>query len=373
MGRGVRFGRRARALAALVAVGGLLLVGLTLGERGSGETGMPRGERDNRDRSELKTTTTTRRTTTTTTIPVGPVFGAPVGASLLVGMSGSARWTLLDLDTGARSDVRLRTEDPWAAVPVRRGIVVVRAGTAHLVVLDPGDPAASDGLLGSQSTPLGDADLVVATDSPDRVWLVRFTSDFTQRTMAQLVDLVGRPLSDVVEVPAQFVIGAIDEGPVFAAGGRAFIAEERGARPLAVGDVLDMAGGRIALRTCDDRASCSVVIRDLVSGRTTRIAATVEQSDVRSTVVLAPDGQVALFGYEQAPRLAIFDADGDVLGSGPVGLVQGDPAWLPGTHGLLVPSGDGLRRIVPADGGLSDGPMPALDGVRADLVYVIPR
>lgn len=89
--------------------------------------------------------------------------------------------------------------------------------------------------------------------------------------------------------------------------------------------------------------------------------------------MLAPDGRVALFAFDRAAELVIFDADGNVLGSGPARRVQGEPAWLPGGRGLLVPSDDGLRRILPTEAGLFEEPIPALDGVRATTVYVIPR
>src|SRR5688572_20319617 len=104
--------RPSRKVVAVMAGVGLLLVGLTLdGGDGTPSDADSEEARDNSAKLPLKgssTTTTrsgpttTRPTTTTTTIPVGPVFGEPVGAGLLV--YGPSGWRLIDLDTGAQTE-----------------------------------------------------------------------------------------------------------------------------------------------------------------------------------------------------------------------------------------------------------------------------
>lgn len=372
---GGRPSARLQALAALLVVAALLVGGVALDDSGGDQTGAPREERDNRDRAELKTTTTVRPTTTTatTTIPGGPVFGAPVGASLLlVDPESSRRATLVDLDTGARHEVRVQADDPFGVVPVRRGIVVARAGSAKLVRLDPDATADPDGVLGIALETLGPADRVLASGSLDSVWLLRLAGAPTPGVTAQLVDLSGHPLAEVLEVPVDFPVGATGEGVLFEDGGRALLTRRSGTSSVAVGRVLDLAGSRVALRTCDDLASCGVEVRDLTTGRTQRLAGPAPGAEY-GTLLLAPDGRVAVLDHTAVFGMALFDADGNVVGQGPPVLLDGEPLWLPGSLGLLVPSGSGFRHIRPAEGGLVSEPVRALDGIQAGVGFVIPR
>lgn len=373
VGRPGRLGPRGRALAALVAVGVLLLGGLALGDHDADGTAGPREERDNRDRAALKTTTTSRpaTTTTTTTIPVGPVFGSPVGASLLFMTGGSARATLVDLDTGVQRDVRIRTEDPWGAVPVRGGVVVVEGGVAELVPLAPAGSAAAREVV--ERVGLGSAEQVLSSGSLDSVWLLQrgLAGGGATPLRARLVDLQGRPLTGEIDVPADWAHGGTTEGVVFATGGRTYIATEDGVRPLAVAEVLDVAAGRVALRRCDDRASCGLEIMDVASGRSTRLPQALG-SAYPATVVLAEDGGVAVLRHDQVAVLTLWGPDGQLLGSGPALVLEGEPVWLPGGLGLLVPS-RGIRRVVVTDDGLRLEPSAALAGAWTDVVYVIPR
>lgn len=390
-------------------VGALLLVGLVLGDRDEGTTGDSKEERDNRDRAALKTTTTTaepadrstttRPATTTTTLPVGPVFGEPVGVSVILISTNGITGTMVDLDTGARAEVRLSSDDPYNSVPVRAGLVVVQQTEAMFVPLDPpspaavgADPQAVDPVeqreaaeaaaaaaaeeARSQPDPvrLGDADRVLSSGSPDSVWLIReFYEDPSQPgARAQLVDLTGRPLTDVVYVPVGYPMAATEEGIVFTVGGRVYLAGERGVQPLMVGEVLDAAAGRIAVLTCDDEAVCTPEVRDLATGRSTRFESIHDPYQFGIGVTLSRSGALGLLSY-QVGTYRLYEPGGRELGSIDGISPQGEPAWLPGDLGVLVSGPAGVQWIAPTTDGLVSREVPALDGLYGDVIFVIPR
>jgi hypothetical protein len=171
---GGRRSRRAPLLAAVAAVA-LVAGGLALGgDDDEQSSGLPREERDNRSRTELKpptagrATTTTLRpatTTTTTTVPAGPVLPVQTGAALLLSGNGPT-WTWLDLDTGRRLDVEVGIRDPYGLVPVSGGFVGLSGGTAEYRPLPTGIPRS-----------LGPADAILSSGSSDAVWLLRTMYD----------------------------------------------------------------------------------------------------------------------------------------------------------------------------------------------------
>ena len=135
-----RRGVRPLVVVAVVAVLGLLIAGLVLGDAGGGdsddgERASPEqddddNERGNTDRDGAgeRTTATTRsaRSTTTaptTTLALGPPLGAPVSLDLLLGTDGGS-WTWVQLDTGLRREVNL----DLGAEPESVGLIGVRGG-----------------------------------------------------------------------------------------------------------------------------------------------------------------------------------------------------------------------------------------------------
>jgi hypothetical protein len=389
----------------VVVVGAVLVAGLALGDRDEG-TGAPKEERDNRDRAELKTTTTvdrsgptTTRSTTTTSIPLGPVFGEPVGVSLVVLSANGVTGTIVDLDTGARAEVRISSNDPYGSIPVRGGLVVVQQGSAEYLPLEPpslatvvtdaeaagpveareaAEAAAAAAAEEARSTlgaiRLGDADRVIASGSPDSVWLIReFYEDPSQPgARAQLVDLAGRSLTEVVYVPVGYPMAATDEGIVFTVGGRVYLAGEGGVQPLMVGEVLDAAAGRIAVLTCDDEAVCTPEVRDMATGRSTRFESIHDPYQFGIGVTLSSAGALAVLWY-QGETYRLYDSNGQELGSIDGISSQGEPAWLPGDLGVLVAGPAGLRWVARTRDGLVSQEPPALDGLYGDIIYVIPR
>jgi len=338
-------------VAALVAVLGL---GLVLGDAGDG------GD----DEAATSTTTTRRRATTsstasTTTLPVGPVLPVQTGASLLLA-NGSATWTLLDLDTGTRRDVPIQSQDPYSAVPVAGGIVVLRGETAEYVRVIGGD---------AEPVRLGPAAQVFASGSPDRVWLAQFGRE-APRVLASdiqvvLVDLTGRAIGPEITVPTAngYITGGTGSGVVFVSGGRVYVADAEGVRPIAVGDALRSTATEVLVHSCDDAARCAPVVVDLSTGRTTRLDRLGGVYNAGQSLLVSPD-RIASVGYGPSSfvvgpstTITIADRSGRVIGTVEVPTTRGEPTWLPGDLGLVVPTEEGASRVFESGGGLVVEPM----------------
>lgn len=117
-------------------VGAVLIGGLLLGDSDGGEGKAGRGS-DRKDRAAdpdgaatAPSSVTTSGPTTTLVGESGPVFGTPVGASLLLG-SESGGWRTFDLDTGILPEVpELVGSAPEAMVPVQGGVVMLKDFTS---------------------------------------------------------------------------------------------------------------------------------------------------------------------------------------------------------------------------------------------------
>lgn len=371
---GGRHSRRTPLIAVVAAVA-LVAGGLALGGDDDDERAdvPPREERDNRQRTELKppagATSTTRRptttTTTTTTLPAGPVLPVPTGAALLLAGTGTG-WTWLDLDSGRRLDVDVGTRDPYGLVPVSGGFVGLSGSTAEYHPLPTGIPVS-----------LGPADQVLSSGSPDTVWLLRTT--FDGPTMAGveaiLVDLDGNQRGDTVTLPAAYPIGGTDRGLVFSRGGRTYVGEASGIRPLALGDALRINRTSVVVLSCDDQAVCAPEIVDIASGSSRRLAPIPNPYEMGIVVLLSDDGDLAVGSYqERLQSLQLYDAEGRAVGAVDVSP-QGEPRWLPNGMGLVAMSidGRGVVRISLADGGVVEEPIVALGREFAEFLYVIPR
>jgi hypothetical protein len=378
-------GGRGRALALAAGVVGLLLGGLALGGDDD-ESASPseREERDNRERAEIKPsttattrprTTTTRPATTTTTIPVGPVFGQPVGASLLT--FGSSDWVLVDLDTGARRDVTLPTAVDWYSVrPVTGGVVVGGQGQRTAVYYD---------VLGSGDDPrsveLGEADQVLWAGRPDQVWLVDSGGLFegepaSDTTHASLVDLSGRVLRSF-DLPGTYVSAGVAQGIVLSRGGRAYLADEAGVHVIATGYVMGATADALLLLACDDHAACALELAPIGGGRSTELLRFPGIEDSGFELSTSPDGDFAVLGYSSqaggGPSLWLFTADGRSQGSYDISAEgwSSPPSWLPSGVGVLVPRGGQVEWIQRREGSWISVPAPALDGLAGELSLVI--
>jgi hypothetical protein len=341
--------RTAFVVAGLVAVVGL---GLVLGDGGDGG-----GEE-----AAASTTTTRRRATTTstsstTTLPAGPVLPVQTGASLLLANS-STTWTMLDLDTGTRSEVEIQSRDPYSAVPVSGGIVALRGDRAeYLPLLGPSAGVPVE---------LGRADQVLASGRPDRVWLALFDDDgpFGSGGRAVLVDLSGDRIGGELHAPAGYLQSATPSGLVFVAGGRIFVVDEDGVRLLGIGEILMSSGEALVLQSCDERARCGPVLIDTTTGASTSLAGMGTPFGISYGFISLADDRIAFAGGGGGPEgpatITIADRSGRVLGSVPMLDLRGEPAWLPDGQGLVVPAGNGLVRISEQGGGLVAEPVAGL-------------
>ena len=372
--------RRALAVCAGVAI--LLIGGLTLGDDDPDTTGdTPAEERDNSAKLPLKgstttepRTTTTRPPTTTTTIPVGPVFGEPVGAGLIV--YSSAAWQLIDLDTGARTDLDLPTRSSYGEVAVRGGIVMInRGGTREAEFYS----ISRSGEVGPPVV-LGLADQVLPAGRPDRLWLIdgggRSSGDggFTSSTAdVRLVDLTGEAVRSF-RVPSAYVSRAVDEGVLLDRGGRVYLADEAGIRPIAVGWTVGVMGDDVLLISCDDEAVCALTRQAVDGGATRALIDRIDVDRIGFDAISADDGRIALMSYgEDGQSLLLFDAAGRSLGTlegGATGFNE-MPRWLPGDRGMLYVAGSTGHWIRSADGEWVSEPIPGLEGISSEVALVI--
>jgi hypothetical protein len=373
-----------RALVAAVAAVVLLLVGgLALGgDDGSGATAD--GDEEPRDNSaklplERSTTTsrprgstTTRPPTTTTTIPVGPVLGTPVGAGLLA--FGGSGWRLVDLDTGARTIVDLPTQEPYLAVAVRGGVVLLHGDrTAYFHALGP---------TGERAEPLalGQADQVLPSGRPDQVWLVDGGGrtdeggDFTDpQAEVRLVGTDGREARSF-QTRGSWISYGVEDGVVVERGGRVYLANEDGIRPVASGWTMGVAGDDLLVISCDDQADCSLLRQPLDRSLPRPIVRDVDIESAGYGASTAPDGRVALTPYEEGGRssLLLLAADGGVIGTvDAAARYDGQPRWLPGDHGLLLPLITGVEWIHREARGWVTTPVPALEDLPAETALLI--
>lgn len=374
-----------RALALGVGVIGLLVGGLALGGSDDDEPSSPstREERDNRERAEKEPgatdttrprTTTTRPPTTTTTIPVGPVFGETVGASLLA--FGNGRWRLIDLDTGSRREVELPSDTPYEARAVRGGLVLLAGPQreARYYQLAAGVDAPVP--LG-----LGTADVILPAGDPDHVWLVDSDGQLEERgtlgtAQARLVDLSGEVLRSF-EVASDWVLGGFDAGVVIMRGGRAYLVDESGPRPIAVGDALGTTRDAVILFSCDDRAVCGVQLHPITGGPPVALVSLDGPMDHGFGTIAGPDGRLAILQHPweaSTGKISFFSPEGRPLGS-TAELFElsysGELRWLPGDLGLVAPGSGGVDWIHEVDREWVATDVPALNGIAAEVLVVI--
>lgn len=375
---GGRRSRRAPLLAVVAAVA-VLAGGIALGGGDDEQAGFPpREERDNRKRDDLKpppvggvtsttrpSTATTAPTTTTTYVPA-PVLPVSTGAAVLLADSTST-WTWVDLDSGERIDVQVGTTDPYGVVAVSGGVVGLTSGSAQYHPLPLGIPVA-----------LGPADSILASGSPDAVWLIRTTFDGPTMVGAEavLVDLQGNERHGPIAVPAAYPIGGTDEGLVFSRGGRTYLADESGVRPLALGEALRTNRTSVVVLACDDRAECAPEIVDIATGAVRRLAPVPNPYEMGISVLLSDEGDLAIVSYRgDGQALQVYGAAGQIVAEIDV-TSQSEPRWLPAGMGLVAPANDGsgvVRLSLIEGGGVLAEPVVAFAGEYGDFLYVIPR
>jgi hypothetical protein len=362
--------RRVPAVA-VVALAALVVAGLVLGGGDDDPTSAPPQDRASSTTLERASTSTTRprsstTSSTSTTAVLGPILPQATGGALVIPDQSSRWWTWLDLDSGMRRevDVRLGVDDAYSAVPVRGGLVLPRGGNAAFMPLPEGEPVD-----------LGPADQVVSAGLPDSVWLLRSGSGSglpgESGTVARLVGLDGSIRATVAVPQLSYAFGATAEGLIFSAGGRAYLAGPDGVEQLGVGEVLSVTDPYVALLTCDEEVRCAPELLDTRTGQRRSLPAIPYPYPYGVSVLIAPDGRVAVIRYDQVEELTVYAASGNVVGSAEGSLANGNVRWLPGDSGLVTAQPLSIVRPDGA-GGLVRVAIEGADDLRADLVLVIP-
>jgi hypothetical protein len=222
---------------------------------------------------------------------------------------------------------------------------------------------------------LGPADQVVSAGLPDSVWLLRSGSGSglpgESGTAARLVGLDGSIRATVAVPQLSYAFGATAEGLVFSAGGRAYLAGPDGVEQLGVGEVLSVADPFVVLFTCDEELRCAPEVVDTRSGDHRSLPGIPSPYQYSISILVAPDGRVAVTRYDGERGLTVYDAAGKVVGSAQGYLADANVRWLPGDAGLITAQPLSIIRPDGA-GGLVRVPIEGADDLRSDLVLVIP-
>ena len=353
----------ALAVLLVVVVGGLLLGGGD-DRRRSGTPQDGREASSTLRRSSSSTTSSRAPTTapTSTTVVLGPILPASSGAAVLIESDSTGRWTWLDLGTGVLRSVEVPTDEPYNVVAVRGGVVARRDGSAHYVPLPEGDVVD-----------LGPAEQILSAGRPDAVWLLRFGEGGTGGTAptVRLAGLDGGVQASFAVPQMTYANGATNDGMIFTAGGRAYLARADGVHELGVGDPLSVAGPFVVLLTCDDRAECTPDVIDTRSGRRRPARGSHDPPASDISALVSPTGAVAVARHQRDRGLSVYDASGRLLGDAPGYLADLTMQWLHDGSGLVAATQQ-LSIVRPdGDGGLVRQPIRGVD-LQPDVVLVIP-
>lgn len=356
--------QRLRPLLLGGVVAALLAVGLVLGQDDSPTPPSAEGRDGAPSTSDRSTTTTARPRATTTSTTEVPVPLLPGSGVQLVVSGRPGRAHLIDLDTGVTSDIELGTfAEVFDLLPVRGGVVAMLSGGVTYLPLPSGEPV-----------PLGEANQVLP-GGPAAVWLVRGDDPYELTGRAQLVDLRGNALTGLVQPPSGWIVGTWARGLIVQAGGRIYAVDLAGeVTPLATGEVLGVSEGWILARTCDEEATCGLVVWDADRRREQEVRTTPEDrlGYFGASVVVEPGGdRAALLSYgPEGTTLSIVDlSGGPPITVDEIGELS-DVAWLPGDLGLVAARSGELLRVRLDDG---RAVVEVLRDRGAEFVAVIPR
>ncbi len=316
---------------------------------------------------------TVRRTTTTTTLPapIGQVLAEPTGGAALLLTAAGSEWWLLDLDSGALREIdRQFTFEFGGVVPVRGGVVVSNGSDAlYLPLLAGGDPVE-----------LGDGRFLAGVGSGDLVWVGSNPDGEGPPEEIRLVDLRGRVRARR-PFPSQH-FGVTEVGPLVGVGGRAFVIDGDGLRPLGVGDPVGSSARQAVVRECGEDGVCRVLLVDVLTGERREVTSLRgHPSDENAWVQLGPDGDVVQVRFDERtgqPALRWVSADDRLLAEGQLerigerGYYGSELAFLPGGQGVAWPIGSEVVGLVrPVEGRLEvrEVHVPGLHGI--EQVFVV--
>jgi hypothetical protein len=386
-------GRRGRDLVVLAVVAAVVVIGVvaSLSGRGSSEASAPDtspwSERPPKPTSTTpeRPSTTTSRPTTTTTVEVTDVGVLIPGAEEIRAVLSldHRRPVIVDLGTGAVEGFS-RPGGMSSMFGVHGGLVGVRNESAVFVPID-GEPVE-----------LGQAWMVLPTTSDEQVWL--FHDEFVAPDVAPsstmvLAGLDGSVLLGPLSIPSHRVVSADTDGIAFTSVGGAYFADADGTRRipgLAAVDVMTPSYF-LGIR-CDDEARCGPAAVDRRSGEVSELAELTGADWVddvsgagfpsgeyfyEARPVLSPSGEQVAFGRYAVggPELVVLDLSGSPGARRyplPDDLDAYRTTWLPGGHGLLLPSHDGVIHHLDLSDGELD-PFPRDLSPLDEQLVVLPR
>ncbi len=330
-------------------------------------------EPDSTAASSSTTRSTVRRTTTTSTLPapIGQVLPEPTGGAALLLTAAGSEWWLLDLDSGALREIdRQFTFEFGGIVPMRGGVAVSNGSDAlYLPLLAGGDPVK-----------LGDGGFLAGAGSGDLVWVGSNPEGGGPPEEIRLVDLRGRVRARR-PFPSQYY-EVTEVGPLVGVGGRAFVIDEDGPRPLGVGDPVGSSARQAVVRECGEDGVCRVLLVDVLTGERREVTSLRgDPSDDYASVQLGPDGDVVQVRFDERtgqPALRWVSADDRLLAEGQLerigeqGYYGSELAFLPGGQGVAWPLGSEVVGLVrPVDGrlGVREVHVPGLRGI--EQVFVV--
>jgi hypothetical protein len=312
-----------------------------------------------RETEAASSSTAGPRTTTDTEPRRGtgaPLLGRPTGIRL--GVQGPRGLQVFDLDTGEFvAEFAGRAPFPGAVVPRRAGAVLLVQDMATYF------PDLEAGPAGRGSVSLGLAQNLVASDHPDRVWLIE--GDPFGRTPLTLteVDLTGRVLAGPIELPSDArPVAAVDGGLIVnSVDGIFHIGRDGASRRVAPGVAFGAHGTAVVHRACDEQLRCAVHVTDVVTGGTRVVPGTEDTVGNTFNTALRPDGAVlAAFGTSGRRDLVVIDlADGTVLHRSENALRDGSGlTWSPDGRWLFWPEFAGAGALSSDDGRLLQVDVP---------------
>jgi hypothetical protein len=321
------------------------------------------GDREEQARAEATTTTRERRTattrsSTTTTAEVRP-FTSPIAFSDGIRLFAWTASGAVDVvDPAAGSTRRLTLEgfpasaEFFQVIPRLGGVVLGGGNTGQAYWLPALDGSASPVPL------VANVSAVFPSDMPGRVWV----STFGEREVVQELDIVtGQPTVSFPLPFDAFPQGAVNGGIIVGTQDGIYLRRRDADRfeRLVHGSFVASSGDRLVYRACDDQLVCGLFTHDLVRGRSTPLAATLEGWP--QWAAFSPDGRwVAISVVDPNTPPAGGDAAVQIIDlvSGavvPVPVPQTVPpdqvAWTLDSQWLLWPESSGLRAARPTDGG----------------------
>jgi hypothetical protein len=221
----------------------------------------------------------------------------------------------------------------WAGVARGGGLVVTGPEGVHYV---------PDLVRDATSVPLGDGNLVLASDHADRVWIVvgdPFSG--SPSTTAREVDLSGGVTAGPITLPSGVsAIAGLPGGLLVDTPDGIFLVDRDGdARRVARGTPIDTFGANLVHHVCDPDMRCGLRVTDVATGEQRRVEGGIDvPGDLFGAAGVSPNGRLLALETHvegQPPGMDVIDlTTGTVVRSDDF-LSDGVAAWSPDGRWLI--------------------------------------